>query len=154
MQKNCFYASELHERGASLIFIGHLSCRIVYLKETEWILFTCRWRGVIERLKLKMMPFIRLRNHRFLCTLIDFGSQMKKFNDNGQFVKSIELFENQLSKKRKKITTLVVNQFVRACIELKDFKRGQNLHENLSPDLANNHFVATNLIRLYRKLLE
>ena len=29
VQKNCLYTSELHEKGTSLIFIGHLSCRIL-----------------------------------------------------------------------------------------------------------------------------
>ena len=101
-----------------------------------------------------MVSLRRFNNSRFLSTFIDFGKQMKQLNDNGQFDKTVSLFENQFSKQENKRTTLVINQFLRACIELKDFKRGQTLHKSLSPYLSGNSYIATNLIHLYRKLFK
>ncbi|CAF2853700.1 unnamed protein product [Rotaria sp. Silwood2] len=96
-----------------------------------------------------MIFLIRFCSRRFLSTLIDLGSQMKKLNDNGQFQKAIDLYEDQIEKQNKRSTSLIVNQALKACIELNDIKRGKDIYKNLCPSMANNSFIQANLIRLY-----
>lgn len=97
--------------------------------------------------------FIRLNICRLSSTFVDIGAQMKQLNDNGQYRKSLLLFENLIKKNNKTPTSLVINQALKACIELEDFKRGENIHKHLSPYLLKNSFIETNLIRLYSNFL-
>jgi hypothetical protein len=99
-----------------------------------------------------MILLVRFSVRRFLSTFSDIGSQIKKFNDNGQFEKAIGLYEDQIKKQNKAITSLIINQALKACIELDDIKRGKDIHKNLSPSMINNSFIQNNLIRLYSKL--
>jgi hypothetical protein len=48
-----------------------------------------------------MTSLIRFSSRRFLFTSIDLGSQLKKLNDNRQFEKTIELYEDQIKKQKK-----------------------------------------------------
>jgi hypothetical protein len=48
----------------------------------------------------------------------------------------------------------VINQALRACIELDDFERARNIHRQLSPDLLSNVFICTNLIRFYSQCFD
>ena len=89
-------------------------------------------------------------HHRRLSTLSDLGAKMKQLNDIGQYQKVLELYETQTHEKQKP-NTLVVNQALKAYIELGDFKRGVNIHKSLSPYLVNNTFIRNSLIRLYSK---
>ena len=98
-----------------------------------------------------MNLFIRFISRRFTSTLVDLGAQMKKLNDNGHYKDSIKLFEDHTKDNERILTTLAVNQALRACIEIKDYGRGENIHKNLSSLLVQNSFIQTNLIRLYSK---
>jgi hypothetical protein len=99
-----------------------------------------------------MVIFIRFSSRRFLSILIDFGAEMKKLNDNDQYQKAINLYEDQIKKQNQKSSSLAVNQALKACVELGDIKRGKDIHKTLSASMANNTFIQTNLIRLYSKL--
>ncbi len=87
-----------------------------------------------------------LRFFRLSSTFVDIGIQMKQFNDTKQFNKAISLFNLHL---KKQPTPLIINQALKACIHLNDLQRGKIIHQGLSPFLLNNHFIRTNLIRLY-----
>lgn len=84
---------------------------------------------------------------RLSSTFVDISIQMKQFNDRKEFNKAISLFNHHLRKQ--KSTPLIINQALKACINLNDFQRGKIIHQELSPFLLNNHFIRTNLIRLY-----
>ncbi len=99
-----------------------------------------------------MNSFIRFCSRRLQSTFIDYGSQMKKLNDNRQFKEAIELYENQIKKQNKRISTLSVNQALKACIELDDIKRAKEISQNLSLSMTNNSFILANIIRLHSKL--
>ncbi|CAF1202782.1 unnamed protein product [Didymodactylos carnosus] len=75
--------------------------------------------------------------------------QMKKLNDNGQFEKALTLYEDQIEKQNKQSTNFTIDQVLKACIELGDIKRAKDIHNKLSPTMANNSFIQSNLIRLY-----
>jgi hypothetical protein len=77
---------------------------------------------------------------------------MKKLNDNRQLQKAIELYEDQIKKENKQNTSLAVNQALKACIELDDIKRANDISNKLSPTRANNPFIQANLIRLHSML--
>ncbi|CAF1312065.1 unnamed protein product, partial [Didymodactylos carnosus] len=77
------------------------------------------------------------------------GPQMKKLNDNGQFEKALTLYEDQIEKQNKQSTNFTIDQVLKACIELGDIKRAKDIHNKLSPTMANNSFIQSNLIRLY-----
>ena len=88
-----------------------------------------------------------LRFTRLSSTFVDIGMQMKQFNDTKQFHKAMSIFNRH---HQKQPTPLTINQALKACIHLNDFQRGKIIHQQLSPFLLNNHFIRTNLIRLYR----
>lgn len=99
-----------------------------------------------------MIFLIRFSSRRFLSTFLDLSSQIKKLNDNGQFEKAIDLYEDQIKKPNKQNTSLAVNEALKACIELDDIKRAKDIYKNLSPSMVNNSFIQANLIRLHSKL--
>ena len=87
---------------------------------------------------------------RLSSTFVDIGIQMKQFNDAKQYSKAISLFNNHLQKQP---TALVINQALKSCIHLNEFHRAKTIHQQLSPFLLNNHYIRTNLIRLYSKTI-
>ena len=90
-------------------------------------------------------------HRRLLSTFNDLGAKMKQLNDIGQYQKVIELYESQVQQQQQKRTTLVVNQALKACIELGDLKHGSDIHKSLSPYFINNIYIRNSLIRLYSK---
>ncbi|CAF4215528.1 unnamed protein product, partial [Adineta steineri] len=96
-------------------------------------------------------PVEAIRLRRFQSTIIDLGSQMKRLNDNQQYRETIILYKDQIKKQKKQSTSLIINQVLKACIELDDIKCGKDIHKNLSSYMLNNQFIENNLIRLYMK---
>ncbi|CAF1125375.1 unnamed protein product [Adineta steineri] len=76
---------------------------------------------------------------------------MKRLNDNQQYRETIILYKDQIKKQKKQSTSLIINQVLKACIELDDIKCGKDIHKNLSSYMLNNQFIENNLIRLYMK---
>ena len=101
-----------------------------------------------------MILWMRFFSRRFQSTLIDLGSQMKKLNDNEQYRETIILYKDQIKKQNKQSTSLIINQALKACIELDDIKCGKDIHKSLSPYMINNQFIENNLVRLYSKLYQ
>ena len=75
--------------------------------------------------------------------------RIKQLNDNKQFIKAIALFDKH--GRELQSNSLAINQTLRACLELGDFKRGKEIHERLSPYLIDNAYIRTSLIRLYSR---
>jgi hypothetical protein len=80
---------------------------------------------------------------------VELGFRIKQFNDKKEFQKAIALFDKHSQEQQS--TPVAINQALRACVELADFKRGKDIHKRLSPYLANNTFIRTSLIRLYSR---
>ena len=87
-------------------------------------------------------------SRRWLSRSFDLGGRMKELNDRGEYEKSLSLFR---SNGQEGARTLVINQALKASIELKDFAQGKAIHRSLSPFFLNNSFIRSSLIRLYCK---
>jgi hypothetical protein len=96
--------------------------------------------------------FGRLICRRQVSTLPDLGTRIKQLNDARDFHKALALFDVHVQQQDP--TALAVNQALKACIALGDFKRAINIHQRLSPQLLSNFFIQNNLIRLYSASLE
>ena len=83
-------------------------------------------------------------------TFVDIGMQMKRLNDTKQYTKALSLFNHH---RQKQSTSLIINQALKSCIHLNDFHQGKMIHQQLSLSLLNNHYIRTNLIRLYSKTI-
>ncbi len=68
----------------------------------------------------------------------------------GQFTKAISLFDHHSQKQQ---NPFILNQALKSCICSNNFHRGKLIHQQLSPSLLNNHYIRTNLIRLYSKTI-
>ncbi|CAF1320958.1 unnamed protein product [Adineta steineri] len=90
-----------------------------------------------------------IRCRCFYSTLIDINNRLKQLNMNKQYKKVIDLFDNYIQKNNP--SDLVINQTLKACIELGDIKRGSSIYQRLSSQSKQNHFIQTNLIRLFMK---
>jgi hypothetical protein len=87
---------------------------------------------------------------RLLSTSIKFDVQMKQFNDQKQYQKSIDLFEKFLKEKTlSNISPLAISQVIRALTELKQYQRAIEIEQNLSPNLIEDVFIRYRCIRLY-----
>jgi uncharacterized membrane protein YukC len=97
--------------------------------------------------------FFRLQfpSRCLFSTLVDFNNQLKQLNNNKQYEKVINLFENYSQQHIP--TDIAINQTLKACIELGDLKRASDIHQRLSPQSKKNHFIQTNLIRLFSKFI-
>jgi len=98
-----------------------------------------------------MLLRLRFFSRRLFSTLFNFNNQLKQLNDNKQYQKVIHLFENYSQQHIP--TDITINQVLKACVELGDFKRGSDIYQCLSSQSKNNHFIQTNLIRLFSKLI-
>jgi len=92
-----------------------------------------------------------VRSRCLFSTFIQFNNQLKQLNANKQYEKVIDLFENYIQQNIP--TDIAINQTLKACIELGDLKRGSDIHQRLSSQSKQNHFIQTNLIRLFSKLI-
>ncbi len=99
-----------------------------------------------------MNSFIRFLSRRLLSTSSNLGAEIKQLNDNGEFQKAIDLYEDQIKKQNKQNNGFVVSQALKACLELDDIKRAKDILKNLSSIVASNHYIQTNIIRLHSKL--
>jgi hypothetical protein len=89
-------------------------------------------------------------SRRCLSRAFDLGSRMKELNDRGEYEKSLSLFRSK--EPEEEARTLVINQALKASIELKDFEQGKAIHRSLSSFFLNNNFIRSSLIRLYCKI--
>jgi len=89
---------------------------------------------------------------RLLSTSIKFDVQMKQFNDQKKYQKSIDLFEKILKEKSlSSISPLAIDQAVRALVELKQYQHAIEIEQHLSPNLMENVFIRHQFIRLYSR---
>ena len=78
----------------------------------------------------------------------DLGAQMKQLNDTKQFKQSLSLFGTR-KRKLSDMTDLSINQALKACIHLRDFRRGLAIHESLPPRSLKCRQIQMSLVQLY-----
>ena len=80
---------------------------------------------------------------------------MKQFNDQKKYQQSIDVFEKFLKEKTlAKMSPFVINQALRALIELKQYQRAMEIKQHLPQSLIDNDFVRYQFIRLYCRTLK
>jgi len=103
----------------------------------------------------------KLLNHHLASTIIivkrpvtiksdfDLATQMKLLNDQKQFKKALELFDQYKNNKIETCSDLIINQVLKACANINDIQRGLNIHHMLSFRTKQNSYILTSLIHLY-----
>jgi hypothetical protein len=103
----------------------------------------------------------KLFNHRLASTIIivkrpviiksdvDLVTQMKLLNDQKQFKKALELFDQHKDNKIGTCSDLMINQVLKACANIGDLQRGLNIHHMISSRTKKNPYILTSLIHLY-----
>jgi hypothetical protein len=86
---------------------------------------------------------------RLSSTAIHVSNQMIQLNNVKQFRKVIDLFDSYIQNDIP--TDIIIDQTLKACLELKDFQRGKEIHRNLSAQSLNNSSIQYYLIHLYSK---
>jgi hypothetical protein len=84
-------------------------------------------------------------------TRINIETEMKKLNDEKEFLKAIALFDKH--KQQEIPTDRSFVQALKACTRLGDVKRGVNIHKELSNHSLNNIYIQSALIHFYSKLI-
>jgi len=106
---------------------------------------------------------IKLLNHHFLSLRVfvkrsvtiqsnfDLGKQMKLFNDNKQFNKTLELFDKHMKNDTKMFSSLIITQVLKACTYLGDLQRGETIHHLISSksSIKDDVYILASLIHLY-----
>jgi len=84
-------------------------------------------------------------------TRINIETEMKRLNDEKEFLKAIALFDKH--KQQEIPTDRSVVQALKACTRLGDVKHGVNIHKKLSNHSLNNIYIQSALIHFYSKLI-
>ena len=80
---------------------------------------------------------------------IDPGQQMKMLNDKKQFKQTIELFERETKKNKEKLSSFIIDQALKACVEVRDFRRGRDIHQLVQHRLSADSSLVKSLIHFY-----
>jgi len=91
---------------------------------------------------------------RFLAIRSDFdiANQMKVFNQQKEYQKTIELFhEHKQIYDITQSSSYITAQLLKACVQLNNVSLGKMIHHQISSDMTNNPFVLLQLISLYSK---
>ncbi len=103
----------------------------------------------------------KLLNHHLASTIIivkrpvtiksdfDLATQMKLLNDQKQFKKALELFDQYKNNKIETCSDHTINQALKACANIGDLQRGLTIHHMISCRTKKNLHILTSLIHLY-----
>ncbi|CAF1398340.1 unnamed protein product [Adineta ricciae] len=80
---------------------------------------------------------------------IDPGQQMKVLNDKKQFKQTIELFERKKKKNKDQLSSFIIDQALKACVQVRDFRRGQDIHQLVQHRLSADSSLVKSLIHFY-----
>jgi hypothetical protein len=82
------------------------------------------------------------------------GHQMKILNNTKKFNESLDLFDKHKEKNIKQLSSLVINQALKACAQIGDLQRGSNIHYLISSRIKNDSSVLASLIHFYSKFIQ
>ncbi|CAF1329288.1 unnamed protein product, partial [Adineta ricciae] len=80
---------------------------------------------------------------------IDPGQQMKLLNDKKQFKQTIELFERETKKNKEQLSSFIIDQALKACVQVHDFRRGKDIHQLVQHRLSADSSLVKSLIHFY-----
>ncbi|CAF1495358.1 unnamed protein product, partial [Adineta ricciae] len=80
---------------------------------------------------------------------IDPGQQMKILNDKKQFKQTIELFERETKKNKEQLSSFIIDQALKACVQVHDFRRGKDIHQLVQHRLSADSSLVKSLIHFY-----
>ena len=84
----------------------------------------------------------------------DLGKQMKFFNDNKKFQKTLELFDKNKKNSIQAFSSLTVTQALKACAHLGDIEFGKAIHRLVPSRIKDDSYILASLIHLYSKFQE
>ena len=105
-------------------------------------------------------------NYRLVCQIVfvkrsvmiqsqfELAKQMKLLNDNGQFQRALELFDQQKRNSVNTFSSFVITQALKACANLKDLQRGLIIHQLIPSRTKDDSYILASLIHLYSKMGE
>lgn len=79
----------------------------------------------------------------------DLGKEMKMLNDNKQFEKALQLFDEHTKSNIKTCPSFTITQALKACANIGDLQRGSTIHQLVSDRIDSDCFISASLIHLY-----
>lgn len=79
----------------------------------------------------------------------DLGNKMKVLNDNKQYKKALELFDQHKKNNMEISSSMIITQALKACTYLGDLQRGSNIHHLLSLNFKDDSYISASLIHFY-----
>jgi hypothetical protein len=74
---------------------------------------------------------------------------MKMLNADKQYAKVLDLFEQQKQANINHLSSYVITQALKACTQMGDFQRGQEIHRLVSSRLKTDCYILSSLIHFY-----
>ncbi|CAF1590895.1 unnamed protein product [Adineta ricciae] len=74
---------------------------------------------------------------------------MKILNDKKQFKQTIELFERETKKNNEQLSSFIIDQALKACVQVRDFRRGKDIHQLVQHRLSADSSLVKSLIHYY-----
>ncbi|CAF4691069.1 unnamed protein product, partial [Rotaria magnacalcarata] len=97
------------------------------------------------------LRFVLLAGRRLASTQsnVNIGDQIKILNDNKQYKKVLELFDEFNEKTIDKCSNWIIIQALKACTQICDVQRGLKIHNLISSRLKRDPYVLPSLIHFY-----
>jgi hypothetical protein len=100
----------------------------------------------------RLLPFIVfVKRSLTIQSDFDLGNQMKLLNNNKQFKKTLDLFDEHQKNNIETCSSLILTQVLKACAQTGDLQRGKIIHNLISSRLKTDSYILTSLIHLYSK---
>ncbi|CAF0947573.1 unnamed protein product [Adineta ricciae] len=77
------------------------------------------------------------------------GQQMRILYEKKQFEQTIELFETEMKKNKKHLSSLIIDQALKACTQVRDLRRGHGIHQLVQHRLPADSSLVRSLIHFY-----
>ena len=127
------------------------------------IQYQIRFQSFGKRIHLMLT---KLLNHRLTSRFLsikrsdtvrsksDVGMSMKLFNDQKQFGKTLELFDQYKEHNIGTYSSLTITQALKACAHTGDLRRGLAIHQAISSRVQDDNYILVSLIHMYSKFVD
>ncbi|CAF1278734.1 unnamed protein product, partial [Adineta steineri] len=120
-------------------------------QDNSYISFVNTARGSCSTSGMRTSYNTGIFTKRSLVIQSDFylGKKIKLLNDNKQFQKTLESFDQYKKNKSERFSSMIITQALKACTHLKDLQRGETIHHLISSHIEDDSYISTSLIHLY-----
>ncbi|CAF1267110.1 unnamed protein product [Adineta steineri] len=124
-------------------------------QDNSYISFVNTARGSCSTSGMRTSYNTGIFTKRSLIIQSDFylGKKMKLLNDNKQFQKTLELFDQYKKNKSETFSSMIITEALKACTHLKDLQRAETIHHLISSHIEDDSYISTSLIHLYNAYL-